>query len=145
MKERGIAQQFSIKDLEHFTGIKSHTIRAWEQRYNLLEPKRTATNIRYYSGEDLKKLLNVGYSIEHGGKISKVAQLSSEALVEQVRDMQMEEGGLSAVFSQLKLSMLNYDETLFKKWLKSIPKTMDWTERCWTCSCRFYHRLAYCG
>lgn len=122
MKERGIAQQFSIKDLEHFTGIKSHTIRAWEQRYNLLEPKRTATNIRYYSGEDLKKLLNVGYLIEYGGKISKVAELSNEALVENVRDMQMEEGGLSAVFSQLKLSMLNYDETLFKKVVEEYSK-----------------------
>lgn len=115
MKERGIAQQFSIKDLEHFTGIKSHTIRAWEQRYSLLVPKRTATNIRFYSGEDLKKLLNVGYLIEHGGKISKIAQLSNEALIDHVRDMQMEEGGLSAVFSQLKLSMLNYDEILFKE------------------------------
>lgn len=115
MKERGIAQQFSIKDLEHFTGIKSHTIRAWEQRYSLLTPKRTATNIRYYSGDDLKKLLNVGYLIEHGGKISKVAQLSDEALVDRVRDMQMEEGGLSAVFSQMKLSMLNYDEVLFRE------------------------------
>ena len=122
MKERGIAQQFSIKDLEHFTGIKSHTIRAWEQRYNLLVPKRTATNIRYYSGEDLKKLLNVGYLIEHGGKISKVAQLSNEALIEKVRDMQMEEGGLSAVFSQLKLSMLNYDEVLFKEVVNEYTK-----------------------
>ena len=99
MKERGIAQQFSIKDLEHFTGIKSHTIRAWEQRYNLLVPKRTATNIRYYSGEDLKKLLNVGYLIEHGGKISKVAQLSNEALIDEVRDMQMEEGAQRRVQS----------------------------------------------
>ena len=96
MKERGIAQQFSIKELEHFTGIKSHTIRAWEQRYNLLLPKRTPTNIRYYSGEDLKKLLNVGYLIEHGGKISKIAQLSSEAVIEKVREMQMEAGGLGA-------------------------------------------------
>ncbi len=115
MKERGIAQQFSIKDLEHFTGIKTHTIRAWEQRYELLVPNRTATSSRYDSGEDVKKLLNVGYLIEHGGKISKVAQLSNEALIEKVRDMQMEEGGLSAVFSQLKLSMLNYDEVLFKE------------------------------
>ncbi|HBP45139.1 MAG TPA: hypothetical protein DD635_04510 [Flavobacteriales bacterium] len=115
MKERGIAQQFSIKDLEHFTGIKSHTIRAWEQRYSLLKPKRTSTNIRYYSGEDLKKLLNVGYLIEYGRKISKIAQLSSESLIDEVREMQMEEGGVSAVFSQLKLSMLNYDEALFRK------------------------------
>jgi DNA-binding transcriptional MerR regulator len=115
MKERGIAQQFSIKDLEHFTGVKSHTIRAWEQRYALLVPKRTATNIRYYSGDDLKKLLNVSYLLEHGLKISKIADLSEQALLDMVQHTQIEEGGLSAVFSQLKMSMLNYDEPLFRQ------------------------------
>jgi DNA-binding transcriptional MerR regulator len=115
MKERGRAQQFSIKDLEHFTGVKSHTIRAWEQRYALLVPKRTATNIRYYSGDDLKKLLNVSYLLEHGLKISKIADLSEQALLDMVQHTQIEEGGLSAVFSQLKMSMLNYDELLFRQ------------------------------
>jgi DNA-binding transcriptional MerR regulator len=115
MKERGVAQQFSIKDLEHFTGVKSHTIRAWEQRYNLLVPKRTATNIRYYSGDDLKKLLNVSYLMYHGMKISKIADLGDEALIHKVNEVQIEEGGLSAVFSRLKLSMLNYDEALFNE------------------------------
>ncbi|MDA8606548.1 MerR family transcriptional regulator [Flavobacteriales bacterium] len=115
MKERGVAQQFSIKDLEHFTGVKSHTIRAWEQRYNLLVPKRTPTNIRYYSGDDLKKLLNVSYLMYHGMKISKIADLGDEALIDKVNEVQIEEGGLSAVFSRLKLSMLNYDEALFNE------------------------------
>lgn len=115
MKERGVAQQFSIKDLEHFTGVKSHTIRAWEQRYKLLVPKRTATNIRYYSGDDLKKLLNVSYLMYHGMKISKIADLGDEALIDKVNEVQIEEGGLSAVFSRLKLSMLNYDEALFNE------------------------------
>lgn len=45
---------YSIKDLENFTGIKAHTIRIWEKRYNIVEPKRTCTNIRYYDDEDLK-------------------------------------------------------------------------------------------
>lgn len=115
MKERGVAQQFSIKDLEHFTGVKSHTIRVWEQRYNLLVPKRTATNIRYYSGDDLKKLLNVAYLMYHGMKISKIADLGDQALIDKVNEVQIEEGGLSAVFSRLKLSMLNYDEPLFNE------------------------------
>tara|TARA_Y100000385_G_scaffold290900_1_gene365974 strand:- start:3996 stop:4892 length:897 start_codon:yes stop_codon:yes gene_type:complete len=115
MKERGVAQQFSIKDLEHFTGVKSHTIRAWEQRYKLLVPKRTATNIRYYSGDDLKKLLNVSYLMYHGMKISKIAELGDQALLDKVNEVQIEEGGLSAVFSRLKLSMLNYDEALFNE------------------------------
>ena len=115
MKERGVAQQFSIKDLEHFTGVKSHTIRAWEQRFKLLVPKRTATNIRYYSGDDLKKLLNVSYLMYHGMKTSKIAELGDQALLDKVNEVQIEEGGLSAVFSRLKLSMLNYDEALFNE------------------------------
>ena len=113
MKDRGVAQQFSIKDLEHFTGVKSHTIRAWEQRYSLLVPKRTPTNIRYYSGDDLKKLLNVSYLMHNGMKISKISLLSDGALLERVNELQIEEGGLSAVFSRMKLSMLSYDEAAF--------------------------------
>ena len=54
-----VKSTFSIKDLESFGGIKAHTIRMWERRYNLLEPERTPTNIRTYSLEDLQKLLNV--------------------------------------------------------------------------------------
>ena len=54
--------KFSIKDIETITGIKSHTIRVWEQRYNLLQTKRSDTNIRYYDDEDLKFLLNVSIS-----------------------------------------------------------------------------------
>ena len=45
---------YSIKDLEKLCGIKAHTIRIWEQRYGLIKPKRTKTNIRYYMDADLK-------------------------------------------------------------------------------------------
>jgi len=38
---------YSIKDLEKLSGIKAHTLRIWEKRYNLVEPKRTKTNISY--------------------------------------------------------------------------------------------------
>ena len=63
--------KYSIKDLEELSGIKAHTIRIWEKRYNLIEPERTLTNIRYYSDEDLKKLLNVSMLNRHGLKISR--------------------------------------------------------------------------
>lgn len=115
MKERGVAQQFSIKDLERFTNVKSHTIRMWEQRYGLLQPLRTATNIRYYSGEDLKKLLNVSFLLDQGFKISKVAEMSNQDLILAVEEIQMKEGGVGSVFNQLKISMLQYNEELFKK------------------------------
>lgn len=110
----GYQQQFSIKDLEHFSGIKSHTIRMWEQRYGLLNPQRTATNIRYYSGDDLKKLLNVAMLLSNGFKISKVAAMGSQALAEAVMRVQQEGGSHEAFLNMLKISMLNYDEALFR-------------------------------
>lgn len=113
-RNEGFMQQFSIKDLEHFSGIKAHTIRMWEQRYGLLEPQRTPTNIRYYSGEDLKKLLNVAMLLSNGHKISKVAKLTPAELTDSVRRVQKEGGTHEAYMNMLKISMINYDETLFR-------------------------------
>jgi DNA-binding transcriptional MerR regulator len=77
---------YYIKDLESLTGIKAHTIRIWEQRYNLVTPKRTGTNIRYYDDDDVKLLLNIALLNKKGLKISKIAcltaaEIHSQALV----------------------------------------------------------------
>lgn len=79
--------QYSIKDLEHFTQIKAHTIRIWEQRYGLLKPSRTDTNIRYYSENDLKKILNINLLYNSGFKISKIAQLSEVEITEKAKSL----------------------------------------------------------
>lgn len=73
-------KKFSIRDIECLTGIKAHTIRIWEQRYNLVPPKRTETNIRYYDSTDLKKFLNISTLLENGFRISKVAELTEEEM-----------------------------------------------------------------
>ena len=73
-------ERYSIKDLEHFTQIKAHTIRIWEQRFGLLHPKRTPTNIRYYNDDDLKKILNINLLYTGGWKISKIAKLSEKEI-----------------------------------------------------------------
>ena len=75
---------YSIKDLEKLSGIKAHTIRIWEQRYHLIEPKRTPTNIRYYSDDDLVKLMNTSLLNQNGYKISKIAQLNDSRIKELV-------------------------------------------------------------
>ncbi len=109
-------QEFSIKDLENLTGVKAHTIRAWEHRYELLNPNRSATNIRTYSGEDLKRLLNVSLLVERGMKISKIAELTEEELVVQVRGDKAELSTDRDVLAKqrLKVAMLSYDEKLFR-------------------------------
>jgi DNA-binding transcriptional MerR regulator len=64
---------YSIKDLEYLSGIKAHTIRIWEKRYQLLDPERSDTNIRSYSNEDVRRILNVAMLVKNGYKISNVA------------------------------------------------------------------------
>lgn len=70
-----IKTSFSIKDLENLSGIKAHTIRIWEKRYNLLEPERTNTNIRTYNLRSLQKLMNISFLNSNGYKVSKIAAL----------------------------------------------------------------------
>jgi DNA-binding transcriptional MerR regulator len=72
--------EYSIKDLENFTKIKAHTLRIWEQRYSLLSPERTATNIRFYSDRDVKKILNINLLYKNGYKISKIAKLEEKEI-----------------------------------------------------------------
>src|SRR6056297_1840172 len=72
--------QYTIKDLERLTGIKAHTIRMWEQRYNLLNPHRTETNIRYYTGADLRKLLNVSVLNQKGLRISQIVKMTASEI-----------------------------------------------------------------
>ena len=75
---------FTIKDISNLTGIKPHTIRIWEQRYDFLKPGRTTTNIRYYSGEELKIILNIALLNRHGFKISHINKMNEEVINEKV-------------------------------------------------------------
>jgi MerR family transcriptional regulator, light-induced transcriptional regulator len=108
-------QEFTIKDLESFTGIKAHTIRIWEQRYGLLAPDRSDTNIRKYSDKDLKFLLNVSLLSNMGYKISHIAQLSEDAMRELITKHVATEQPEQHFLHMLKISMLNYDEVLFNE------------------------------
>ncbi|WP_179334683.1 MerR family transcriptional regulator [Winogradskyella costae] len=115
-----IKDRFSIKDLENLTGIKAHTIRIWEKRYNLLEPKRTETNIRYYDLESFQKLLNVSYLNNNGYKISKIATIESQQIPQLVREIATETNIESHAINAFKLSMLNFDQALFYKTYDSL-------------------------
>jgi DNA-binding transcriptional MerR regulator len=117
-----IKSQFSIKDLENLTGIKAHTIRIWEKRYNLLEPKRTDTNIRYYDLPDFQKLLNVSYLNSNGYKISKISTIGEDKIQELVREIASKNDVDTHAINTLKLAMLNFDQTLFYNTYESLLK-----------------------
>lgn len=113
MKTAGIT--YSIKDLEKISGVKAHTIRIWEQRYNILEPKRTDTNIRYYDGEDLKRLLNICLLNDNGKKISQIAKMSTEEMYDEVNSFWDCCDQSESQVNALTLSMMELDEPRFEK------------------------------
>ena len=108
-----IKTTFSIKDLENLSGIKAHTIRIWEKRYNILEPLRTDTNIRLYDLSSLQKLLNVTLLNEYGYKISKIATFPPEKIPILVKDIIQEKNSKNHAISAFKISMMNFDQELF--------------------------------
>jgi MerR family transcriptional regulator, light-induced transcriptional regulator len=108
-----IKSVFSIKDLENLSGIKAHTIRIWEKRYNILEPMRTETNIRLYDIANLQKLLNITLLHNHGYKISKISKLSKEQIPELVNEIINDKTFKNQAISSFKMAMINFDQTLF--------------------------------
>ncbi len=104
---------YSISDLEQLSGIKSHTIRIWEQRYGILRPKRTETNIRFYEDDDLKQLLNVALLNRHGFRISKIAGMSKGDIAEQVSSVSNFKFDVDAQLDVLTLSVIEMDEIKF--------------------------------
>jgi len=112
---KAMAVRFSIKDLERLSGVKAHTLRIWEQRYDLLNPQRTSTNIRYYNNEDLKKILNVSLLNNHGHKISSIAGLSEENLYKEAGKLLHRFENEGDQIENLMLSLLDWDEAKFEE------------------------------
>ncbi|SFP99937.1 MerR family transcriptional regulator [Hymenobacter arizonensis] len=109
---------FSISDLEQLSGIKAHTIRMWEQRYSLLRPVRTATNIRLYCDDDLRRLLNVATLCNRGRRISQVARLSDEELASAVIACSDDAHDHAAQVNALLAAMLGMDEPALSQLLE---------------------------
>jgi DNA-binding transcriptional MerR regulator len=112
--------KYSIKDLESLSGVKAHTIRIWEQRYQLLHPSRTPTNIRYYTDEDLKTLLNVSLLNKHGIKISSIAHMDKSEMGEKVLSVTSASSDEDVLTESLLRSMLDFDEERFEKALNTL-------------------------
>jgi len=106
---------YSIKDMESLSGVKAHTIRIWEKRYNIIQPKRTKTNIRYYTDDDLKQLLNVCILYRNGTKISVIAKMSDAELKESINKIPQHGLNIDEKIDSLLLFILELDAYNFNK------------------------------
>lgn len=123
-----IKNNFSIKDLENLSGVKAHTIRIWEKRYNLLEPNRTDTNIRFYSLENLQKLLNITFLYNNGFKISKIAKINDVDIADTVKSLSAKDYADDHAMNMFKLAMLNFDKALFLNTYDTLKKNKSFSD-----------------
>ena len=123
-----IKENFTVKDLENISKIKAHTIRIWEKRFNLLAPKRTTTNIRFYSHENLQKFLNVVLLYKNNFKISKIAKMSDEQIIEQSRKLAYQNATNDKAINSFKLSMFQFDKVLFNDKYQKLLHEMTFQE-----------------
>jgi DNA-binding transcriptional MerR regulator len=123
-----IKSVFSIKDLENLSGIKAHTIRIWEKRYNILEPMRSTTNIRNYDIHNLQKLLNIVLLHNYGYKISRIAGYSSEKIALLVREIISEKSSKNHAINAFKMAMINFDQALFLNTYNSLLSEKSFRE-----------------
>ena len=122
-----VKTKFSIKDLENLSGIKAHTLRIWEKRYTLLAPSRSDTNIRTYSLESLKKLLNIKFLYEHGYKISKIAKLEKEVLANKVLELAKTNKEEHSIYS-FKMAMFQFNQQQFATTYNSLLQSRTFPE-----------------
>jgi DNA-binding transcriptional MerR regulator len=121
---------YSIRDLEKLTGIKAHTIRIWEQRYQLISPARTETNIRFYTDDNLRHLFNIALLNKQGLKISHIAKLHPEEVNARATDIAQNGSGQNAHIDSLTLAMIDLDEAAFDRvytayhWEHGFERTM---------------------
>lgn len=105
---------YTIKDLENLSGIKAHTIRMWEQRYNFLKPQRSCTNIRYYSNEELKTLLNIALLNKHGFKISHIDKMCREEICQKILLLREAEAAQEKLINELMREMVDLQTDKFE-------------------------------
>jgi len=111
---------FSIRDIENLTGIKAHTLRSWEQRHHLFNPKRKDSKHRIYDNDDLKYILRVAFLYHHGYKISRIAGLPEEEVSRLALELKPGADNHDIFINQLTESALDFDNTRFEKVLQNL-------------------------
>lgn len=121
-------QAFTIKDIENLTGIKAHTLRIWEQRYDFFKPKRKESKHRIYDNEDLKRLLRIAFLYHDGWKVSKIASLSEHAIIAAVQEAPVQSGNYTSHITRLIEAMLDFNELGFNAVLSDIIEKTSFEE-----------------
>jgi MerR family transcriptional regulator, light-induced transcriptional regulator len=100
-----LENRFRIGELSRRSGVSPDLLRAWERRYGLLEPSRSAGGLRLYSEDDVVRVRAMQSQLEAGLAAAEAAAVavSARAGAEGV-------GDAPALRRELDTALLGYDE-----------------------------------
>ncbi len=129
-------QTFTIRDIENLTGIKAHTLRIWEHRYSFFKPKRKQSQHRFYDNEDLKSLLRISFLYHLGWKVSTIATMSSNQIIDEIQKADVSGRHLQLVSAMIEAAV-DFDEAGFVSIINELTEKIGF-ERCVTEVCYPY-------
>jgi DNA-binding transcriptional MerR regulator len=119
---------FSIRDIENLSGIKAHTLRVWEQRFQIMSPKRKAGNHRFYDNDDLKFILRIAYLYNQGYKISRIACLSEQEIHDLAMDVRLDKDSHEKFINWLMEASIDFDQERFDNILRTAENALGYEE-----------------
>lgn len=121
-----IDRNFTIRDLERFTGVKAHTLRIWEQRYHLLRPARAGNNTRLYTLDDLKRILDIALLNQHGNRISVLAKISPADITQTIKLLSHDPTKWKKAINDLVINMYTPEPGAFEAMLDNLLAAFQW-------------------
>ncbi|MBA2499936.1 MAG: MerR family transcriptional regulator [Chitinophagaceae bacterium] len=118
-------KKFTIRHLEKFSGIRTHTLRTWEQRYDLLSPQRSETNYRMYSIKEAKKILNIALLNKNGHKISFLSTLTDAEIENRIHQFTNDYNKIEVAIIDLIIKMYSMNAEGFEKVLEHCRRTWN--------------------
>ncbi len=134
-------QNFSIRQIELLTGIKSHTLRVWEQRYAFFKAQRKESNMRFYTNDDLKKLLCISFLYHNGWKVSKIASLSDEDIIEEVNKIPLDNNNHGTAIQHLLKAAIDFNEAEFVSVLNDLSNKIGFEKLITNVCYPYLHRV----
>lgn len=102
--------EYSIKAVAQATGLSVETLRAWERRYGIIEPKRGLSGHRIYTANDVSRLRRLRETTACGHPIGKIAHLTDEELADLLRDHDVDRTQRGATCMLVKRILLAVDQ-----------------------------------
>ncbi|GJL68800.1 MAG: hypothetical protein NPIRA06_14350 [Nitrospirales bacterium] len=92
------SQKFRIKSVASTTGLSTHVIRKWEERYQLVHPQRGSNGYRLFTDDDIQFLLYLKSQLDHGESIGQLAQAGEHELRQSMNHVPLDLSGIAPLY-----------------------------------------------